>query len=744
MTSIDSTSKNGVNGTSFEPSSAEKLRQSHVGEHQTTIEEVPDEEDLKHGEQPKSSSILESTQENAPAPGWVAPMSAKAAGKQKAAELPGKENKKPLDTQSEELFPGLGPAKPKQPPNAAPVWNIKKPSSNGTANGKPTNGTSTPTSGVNTPQSASQGHARDGPALTMSALPGQVSRRMAMAQDEILPRAQLKKPLPDILKDLNKKSKANLTMQTGEKGIMWFNAVGPQAAADQAIRDVVAQIGLKVGDCGIVSSENRILTLEQTTRSISIPRSARAHIIGKQGSTIKALQEKTGARIQMPKTDSSSPFADDDDDAVVDVIVEGNSLQIRAAIDAITKIAGERTATVNTKLRNIPAELYPFIAGPHGTWVSALEQAKGIQINVPSQHKWTIQSPPRVPPRGQVPEFVPAVGDNHISLVGDRAAVQAAKAEIEQLADQLAQQLTIRECEIENNRHQFIIGERGIRAQDFFADTGCAIILPGNGNNETITIVGPPDQVKAAEDKAMDLAWTWQSSSLDITQQHRAKPELALEYAHNVTQYLRNRKIIEQIEQLHQAHIFTPLDVENQSRTWQPSWQLFSQQGRNAGRARSEITSIIQAHPPSRMTTIKTSDVDPFFHKHIRDHITPQVKKEFGVHVITPLESDISAPLLLVFEGENGFDPEYQAPRGQPSQEEIRAFQQGLEDARKHILEIISSQPKLSEASIDVPRMCVSLQVLYKSLFADLSDSMRNFENTYTRSSRIAPRIRFR
>ena len=402
--------------------------------------------------------------------------------------------------------------------------------------------------------------------------------------------------------------------------------------------------------------------------------------------------------------DTSSP-ADDDDDAVVDVLVEGNSLQIRAAIDAVTKIANERTATVNTKLRNIPAEFYPFIAGPHDSRITALEEAKGIQINVPSHHKWTTQPPPKVPSRGQVPAFVPAVGDNHISLSGDRLAVQAARAEIEQLVQELQRELTIRECEIENNRHQFIIGDRGIRPQDFFAETGCAIILPGNAKYETITIVGPADQVKAAEDKAMDLAWTWQSSNLDISQQHRTKPELALEHAHNVTQYLRNRKVIEQIEQLHQAHIFTPVDMENQKRTWQPSWQLFSQQGRNAGRARSEITNIIQAHPPSRMTTIKNADVDPFFHKYIRDDITPRVKKEFGVYVITPPESDAEAPLLLVFEGKNGLDSEYQVPRGQPSPEEIRAFQQGLEDARSHILEIISSQPKLSEADIEVPRM---------------------------------------
>jgi hypothetical protein len=257
MASIDPTAQSdqfGVNVNSSELSAAQKLMQKHDDAHQATIEDVPDEEDLKHGEQPKSSNILESTEENAPAPGWVAPMSAKAAGKQKVEELPGKENKKLLNTQSEELFPGLGPAKPKQPPSVVPVWNIKKPSAspptNDTSNGISTNGTSTPTSGMNTPPSAvSQGQSRAGPALKMSALPGQVSRQMPMAQDEILPRGQLKKPLPEILKDLNKKSKANITMQTGEKGMMWFNAVGPQAAADQAIKDLIAQIGLKVGLC---------------------------------------------------------------------------------------------------------------------------------------------------------------------------------------------------------------------------------------------------------------------------------------------------------------------------------------------------------------------------------------------------------------------------------------------------------------------------------------------------------------
>jgi hypothetical protein len=119
-----------------------------------TLEDVPDDDDLKHGEQPVSSSILDGL-DDVPTPEWVPPMSEKAAGKQKENESQ-KENKPLLDTQSEELFPGLGGApKPKQATASKPTWNFGKAGLNGSsatngANGIPTNGTSTPTSGMDT------------------------------------------------------------------------------------------------------------------------------------------------------------------------------------------------------------------------------------------------------------------------------------------------------------------------------------------------------------------------------------------------------------------------------------------------------------------------------------------------------------------------------------------------------------------------------------------------------------------
>ncbi len=70
MASVDATAQSttsGVNTT--ELSAAQKLMQKHEAEfHKAIIEDVPDEDDLKHGEQPLSSNILEGTDDVA-APG---------------------------------------------------------------------------------------------------------------------------------------------------------------------------------------------------------------------------------------------------------------------------------------------------------------------------------------------------------------------------------------------------------------------------------------------------------------------------------------------------------------------------------------------------------------------------------------------------------------------------------------------------------------------------------------------------
>jgi len=219
------------------PSAAEKLPQMHSGHHQATIEDVPDEDS-------KPAPGVEDASEGGPTPSWAPAMSAKAAGKQKAQEPT-----VALDTQSHELFPELGASK-KGSANVAPIWSAKS-SADGKTNGKTnganeTNGAPRPfpsSTGAATPATAANSVQRGPPALS---IPGRNVETITLESEDIIPRAQLKRPIPDIIKDINRRSRANITMAPSAGGRMRFDATGPQDLAQQALKDLVQQIGTKV------------------------------------------------------------------------------------------------------------------------------------------------------------------------------------------------------------------------------------------------------------------------------------------------------------------------------------------------------------------------------------------------------------------------------------------------------------------------------------------------------------------
>lgn len=217
------------------PSAAQRLRQEHDSHH-VTIETVPDEEDLKHAaivrREAAEAAASGPTPAAAPAASWAATPSAKAAGKQKAPEpVPASD----LDTHSHELFPELGAPK-KASANVAPIWNAKT--------GGGTNGASQPTSnGSSAPAASAPARSTAAPTLN---IPGRNVSSVTLEDHQLLPRGSLKRPIPDIIKDINRKSRANVTMLPPTGSRRQFNATGPPDVAQQALRDLVQQIGAKV------------------------------------------------------------------------------------------------------------------------------------------------------------------------------------------------------------------------------------------------------------------------------------------------------------------------------------------------------------------------------------------------------------------------------------------------------------------------------------------------------------------
>lgn len=221
-----------ANGPSSEGlTPAQKLMEQH--DHHATVEDVVDEEDVAH---PLPSVSKPESSDAAPA----ASLSEKAAGKQKAEPAPAKKSNV-LNTADEELFPALGPVKPRAPAPIAPTWG-KKPASVA-ANG--VNGSGLAASN-NTSRASTPASAPAGPAIQNMNLPGKHRQQIEFHPSTLTPRQQLKKPLNDIIRDINRRSRAKLEHKAGPSGMVIFEATGPPDAVHQSLKEIANEVGSKV------------------------------------------------------------------------------------------------------------------------------------------------------------------------------------------------------------------------------------------------------------------------------------------------------------------------------------------------------------------------------------------------------------------------------------------------------------------------------------------------------------------
>lgn len=499
-------------------------------------------------------------------------------------------------------------------------------------------------------------------------LPGKYTDKIQFHPSQLVPRKDLKKPLNDIIRDINKRSKAKLEYKPGGPGgFITFEATGPQDAVRQSLKDIANEVGSK-----------------QAVK-VPVPASVRPYIIGKGGAKIQEISKISGARIQVPRQEEG-----EDDDSTIDVLIEGNALTAEMARREINKIVNERTSTVNLRLKDIPAEYYPFLAGPHNTLVNNLENGRDVRIQIPHYTTWDAQAPPQVPRNQPIP-FVPQ-GNLPIQIAGDRNHAQEVQAALERQVQQLRQQLAIEQRSIERGRHQFIVGDRGGSLHDFLDETGCTIILPpSTDDSETIYVVGPPDKIEAGVNKLEDLAASMQMAIVDAAREHRGAH--AQSHAHNITRYLRQREALAELERLHEASIVAPTDREGPT-----AWEIYARNGKNSQKARGDIQSVFASHPPSRFSTL---NVDPFYHDFLQQRNAQHIRDEMGVHVVFPDESE-EPELILVYEGSTPFG-DYVIPRGAPPAAEVQAYKQALQQARQFIQGLTSAQQDIVSRDVEAP-----------------------------------------
>ncbi|KAF2139453.1 uncharacterized protein K452DRAFT_320563 [Aplosporella prunicola CBS 121167] len=651
-----------ANGDGLTPAQRLEQRLAADEPHRPTVEDAVDEEDLAH---PPPSSHPSATPDTSASPAPT--MSEKAAGKQKAQE-PAPKKPQGIDM-SEESFPGLGAPKTVTP--VASAWG-RKPASvnaNGFASSNVSSRASTPASGNMTPAAAAPSVRGPGP-QTLN-LPGRFTESITLAPSQMIPRQQLRRPMMDIIRDINRRSKAKVESKPGAMGNFIFQGTGPVDAVRSALREVAKELGSK-----------------QTTK-VTIPASLRAHVIGRQGATIQSISKKTGARIQVPKAEDIAEI-EDDDSATVDVVIEGDTVAAALASQEIERIVNERTSTVNLRLKDIPAEYYPFLAGPHNSHIDTLEGGRDVRVQIPHYHTWAERAPPQPVARGEPVPFVPQASVP-IQIAGDRQAAQDARAELERQVEELRRQLTINQMPIERGRHQFIIGERGGSLHDFLAETGCAVIMPpSSDDSEILTIVGPAEKIDVGMNKVMDLASAMQATNVDIARQHANSQA----HARNLTRYLRQRQAVAELERMHDASIVLPTSVDGPT-----AWEIYSRDAKNGMRARMDIMNLISGHPPSRLAEV---NVDPFYHQHLRQRAAQRVRNDMGVELVFPDNDMDSQPLVLVYEGPST-PSDYQLPRGAPSAADAQAFQRALQVAQQHIQSLIG-QEQIVGRDVEAPQ----------------------------------------
>jgi hypothetical protein len=320
-----------------------------------------------------------------------------------------------------------------------------------------------------------------------------------------------------------------------------------------------------------------------------------------------------------------------------------------------------------------------------------------ININIPHYHTWKDLSPPQHIDRARPAPFV-AQPSLPIRISGDREAAQLARDKIERQAQVLRQQLTSHQLPIERGRHQFIVGQGGDAVHDLITETGCSVVVPpAHDDNETLYIIGPPDRIENAVNKIMDIAASMAVSNVDIARQHAKAPPA---HAHNLTRYLQQRQAIAALEQQYGANIVLPTSADAP-----PTWQIFSQDGKQGMRARTDVMNIVAAHPPSRLHPMQ---LDPYFHPYLRNRAAQQVRKNHGVHILFPESTTEESPdLVLVYEAP-GSATSYQLPRQAPSLAEVKEHEKAIQEAKKYLMSVIGNDANIVSRPVEAPQKYVS------------------------------------
>ncbi|KAI5849828.1 hypothetical protein BZA05DRAFT_474833 [Tricharina praecox] len=422
------------------------------------------------------------------------------------------------------------------------------------------------------------------------------------------------------------------------------------------------------------------------TRSVSVPAVTRSFIIGKGGSKIQELQQKTLTNVKVPQYDAADMgAAEHEDEAMIDVLIEGDSEGCEKAAELITKIVKERVIKI-TRSITASGKLYPFIQGQDKSNIQKWEELVD-KVLVPDYFHTTTPAPKLSEPSGP------------ILVIGEKSAVEQVVAQIKEMISSLeAEDYPVRGTDINSHEPQLLKRNNYQIIREVFAETGCSVILPPP-NVFKAFIVGPSSKVADGLSAILRKLEGYNTATLDLCTPFKNAPNGAKVHAIDVVRHIQKTSRDKVIEKDCDVDITYPQETLYDL-TKPCLITIIGKTKENVNTAKKAVMELFGAYTPKRISEM---EVEPLYFKHIlgKDGKGPKkISAATSVEILFPQDPEDDR-IALVYEG--------------PSTDEA-VISEALEKAKEGIREITKGQVEIVKKVLEVPQ--------------ELHDKLRGERNT--------------
>jgi len=286
--------------------------------------------------------------------------------------------------------------------------------------------------------------------------PREVNERFQIIPQQLRPSGLGEKSHTEICKNVMAETGTQIEFSFAKNGILTILVSGKPDRVTAAKKKLLAALS------------------KQYEVKIEIPKEHLSSFIGKGGSKLKSLQERTGARITVPKADSEQDY----------VTITGEMNAVELARKEVLEFVNERT---NFLKENVAIEpmYHPFVCGFGNENMKQIAADTGAKIYVPPSDS----------------------EETDVVVSGPREVVSEALKRIQAIYSEKKRTTKSISVGVNKKQHRFIIGQKGANISEILKQTGCNVTVPPQDDpSDTITVSGDDSKLLQALQLVLEKA----------------------------------------------------------------------------------------------------------------------------------------------------------------------------------------------------------------------------------------------